>query len=49
MMPGLSHVYRTVKDVVKEVSSKACAGPAEACSLPAPLLYLSAFPVAADL
>lgn len=34
-MLGLSRVYRTVKDVVKEVNRKACAGPAEGCSLPA--------------
>lgn len=49
MMLGLSHVYRTAKDVVKEVNSKAYVEPAEGCSLPAPLLYLSAFPFAADL
>lgn len=40
VMLGLSHVYGMVKDVVKEVNSKAYVVPAEGCSFPAPLLYL---------
>lgn len=34
-MLGLSRLYRSVKDIVKEVTRKARAGPAEGCSLPA--------------
>jgi len=44
VMLGLKCVYRRVKDIVKEVNRKACAGPAEGGSLPAPcsifLLFL---------
>lgn len=34
-MPGLSHVYRPVKGIVKEVNRKARGGPPESCSFSA--------------
>lgn len=35
VMLGLGRIYRRVRDIAKEVNKKACAAPAEGCSLPA--------------